>query len=83
LDNAGWEALGTTGITPAGASFMIRHYDIEYSDSPRFGEHLEIQNWFEPYPTAGQELTRLQHITREGKTMVRARSHWLWQTTHT
>ena len=79
LDNAAWEALGTTGITPAGASFTICHYDIEYSDSPRFGEHLEIRNWFEPYPAAGQEFTRFQHIIRDGKTMVRARSRWLWQ----
>ncbi len=81
LDNAGWEALTRSAITPAGAKFSIRHYDIEYVDSPRFGEHLEIQSWFEPFPTAGQECTRLQHITREGKTMVRARSRWLWQAT--
>jgi hypothetical protein len=81
LDNASWEALAASEITPSGASFTIRHYDIEYGDSPRFGEHLEVQNWFEPYPTAGQEFTRLQHITRDGKTMVRARSRWLWQAT--
>ena len=81
LDNAGWEALTRSAITPAGAKFAIRHYDIEYVDSPRFGEHLEVQSWFEPFPTAGQECTRLQHITREGKTMVRARSRWLWQAT--
>jgi len=81
LDNAGWEALAGSEITPAGASFTIRHYDIEYGDSPRFGEHLEVQNWFEPYPTAGQEFTRLQHLMRESKTMVRARSRWLWQAT--
>ena len=79
LDNAGWEALTRSAITPAGARFTIRHYDIEYVDSPRFGEHLEIQSWFEPFPTAGQEGTRHQHITRDGKTMVRARSRWLWQ----
>ncbi|HEX6481940.1 MAG TPA: hypothetical protein VF043_24115 [Ktedonobacteraceae bacterium] len=79
LDNAGWEALATTEITPATASFKIRHYDIEYSDSPRFGERLEIANWFEPYPTEGREFSRYQHITREGKKMVRAHSRWAWQ----
>jgi acyl-CoA thioesterase FadM len=82
LDNAGWEALANSGITPAGARFTIRHYDIEYGDSPRFGERLEVQSWFEPYPTPGQEFTRFQHITREGKTMVRARSRWLWEATN-
>ena len=81
LDNAGWEALARREITPAGARFTIRHYDIEYADSPLFGERLEVQSWFEPFPTAGQEFTRLQRITREGKTMVRARSRWLWQAT--
>ncbi len=79
LDNAGWEVLSRRAITPAEARFTIRHYDIEYIDSPRFGEHLEVQSWFEPFPTAEQEFTRVQHITREGKTMVRARSRWLWQ----
>ena len=81
LDNAGWQALTRSAITPAGARFTIRHYDIEYLESPRFGEHLEVQSWFEPLPMEGQECTRLQHITREGKTMVRACSRWLWQAT--
>ncbi|GAC1346685.1 MAG: hypothetical protein NVSMB27_10700 [Ktedonobacteraceae bacterium] len=79
LDNAGWEALASSEITPARARLTIRYYDIEYVDSPRFGERLEVQSWFEPFPAAGQEFTRFQHITREGKTMVRARSRWLWQ----
>lgn len=79
LDNAGWEALGTTGITPATASFKICHYNIEYNDSPRFGEHLEVQTWFEPYPEAGQEFSRFQRIIREGKVMVRAYSRWLFE----
>ena len=79
LDNAGWEALARSEITPALARFTIRHYDIEYADSPLFGERLEVQSWFEPFPAPGQEFTRFQRITREGKTMVRARSRWLWQ----
>jgi acyl-CoA thioesterase FadM len=78
LDNAGWEALARSEITPAVASFTIRHYDIEYGDSPRFGEQLEVESWFEPFPMAGQEFSRLQRIAREGKTMVRSRSRWLW-----
>ena len=81
LDNAGWEALASSEITPASARFTIHHYDIEYSDSPRFGEQLEIQNWFEPFPTPGQDFTRFQHMLRGGKTVVRACSHWLWETT--
>ena len=79
LDNAGWEALASSEITPADARFTIRHYDIEYGDSPRFGEHLEIHNWFEPFPTPGHEFTRVQHMTRGGKTMVRACSRWFWE----
>ena len=80
FDNAGWEALASSEITPARARFTIHHYDIEYSDSPRFGEQLEIQNWFEPFPTPGHEFTRFQHMTRGGKTMVRACSRWFWET---
>jgi acyl-CoA thioesterase FadM len=81
LDNAGWEALSRSEITPAEARFAIRHYDIEYADSPRFGDRLEVESWFEPFPTVGREFTRLQRITRAGKTMIRARSRWLWQAT--
>ncbi len=80
LDNASWEALASSEITPAIARFTIRDYDIEYVDSPRFGEQLEIQNWFEPFPTPGQEFTRFQHMTRGSKTMVRACSRWFWET---
>jgi acyl-CoA thioesterase FadM len=79
LDNAGWEALASSKITPACARFAIRHYDIEYGDSPRFGEQLEIQNWFEPFPAPGHEFNRFQHVMRGGKTMVRACSRWFWQ----
>ena len=80
LDNAGWEALESRKITPDIARFTIRDYDIEYGDSPRFGEQLEIRNWFEPFPTHGQEFTRFQHMIRGGKTTVRACSRWIWET---
>ncbi len=79
LDNASWEALARSDITPAIARFTIREYDIEYVDSPRFGEQLEIQNWFESFPKPGHEFTRYQHMTRRGKTIVRACSRWFWE----
>ncbi|HET8911135.1 MAG TPA: acyl-ACP thioesterase domain-containing protein [Ktedonobacteraceae bacterium] len=79
LDNAGWESLAKNEIVPGQARFTPLHYDVEYVDSPRFGEHLEIQSWFEPFPSPGQEFTRLQQITRAGKTMLRTRSHWFWE----
>jgi acyl-CoA thioesterase FadM len=78
LDNAGWESLAKNEIVPGQALFTPLHYDVEYVDSPRFGEHLEIQSWFEPFPSPGQEFTRMQQITRAGKTMIRTRSHWFW-----
>ncbi len=80
LDNAAWEELSNRGITPANARITLRDYDIEYVDSPRFGEQLEIQNWFEPMPAPGQSFTRFQHMLRDGKTMVRACSRWFWET---
>jgi acyl-CoA thioesterase FadM len=79
LDNAGWEALANRDITPTNARLIPRDYDIEYVDSPLFGEHLEIQNWFEPIPTPGESFTRFQNIVRDGKTMVRACSRWIWE----
>ena len=78
LDNAAWEAYAKGGITPDTTKFTALHYDIEYIDSPRFGESLTIQSWLETLSAAGQEFTRHQQITREGKVMVRAHSRWLW-----
>ena len=80
LDNAAWETLTGSDINPESARLTIREYDIEYVDSPRFGEQLEIQNWFEPYPTPGQEFTRFQQMSRARKMMVRACSNWFWET---
>jgi len=79
LDNAAWEAYARDGITPDTTKFTALHYDIEYIDSPRFGDSLIIQSWLEPLPSAGQEFTRYQQITREGKVMVHAHSRWLSQ----
>jgi acyl-CoA thioesterase FadM len=80
LDNASWEAYAKGGITPDTAQFTILHYDIDYVDSPRLGERLEIQSWLDPFPSAGQECSRLQQITRRGRVMVRAYSRWLLRT---
>jgi acyl-CoA thioesterase FadM len=79
LDNAAWDAALRAGVTPDSASFAPLQYDIEYVDSPRFGDELLLQSWFEPFPTAGQEFTRMQQIVRADKVMVRARSRWRWQ----
>lgn len=82
LEDAGWDACARAGITPDTASFEILEYDLEYIDSPRFGDKLTIQTWCEPFPEAGQEFNRFQQITREGKVMVRARSRWLCEPTN-
>jgi acyl-CoA thioesterase FadM len=79
LDNAAWEVLVGNDITPATHSFQPLTYDIEYAESPRFGEHLEIQSWLSPLPAEGQPFSRTQQISRAGKLMVRAHSRWAWQ----
>ncbi|HLI08125.1 MAG TPA: hypothetical protein VKV40_16270 [Ktedonobacteraceae bacterium] len=79
LDNAAWEAYAAEGITPEVARIDALRYDIEYIDSPRFDDRLEIQTWLVPFPSPGQEFSQLQQITREGKTVVRAHSRWLWR----
>ena len=77
LDNASWQAYAKYGISPDATVLRPLSYDIEYIDSPRFGEQLEIQSWLQPFPSTGQECSRFQHITRDGKAMVRAYSRWL------
>lgn len=79
LDDAGWDVCAQGSITPDTAKLEPLHYDIEYVDSPLFGEKLEIQTWLEPFPSAGHEWSRFQQITREGKVVVRAHSRWLWR----
>jgi acyl-CoA thioesterase FadM len=79
LDNAAWGAYASAGITPDTARFDPLHYDIEYVDSPLFGDELTVQSWLHPLPTVGQECVRHQQITRAGKVMVRAHSRWLWR----
>lgn len=77
LDNATWDAYAQRGIQPDTTTLHALTYDIEYVDSPRFGDHLTIQSWLEPVPSeVGQECSRFQQITRAGKTMVGAYSRW-------
>ncbi len=78
LDDAAWEALARYEITPDKQHFTIQSYDIEYVDSPRFGDELLIQTWFEPFPVPHEPYFRTQQIVRDGKLMVRARSRWSW-----
>ena len=40
LDDAGWEGLAVLKITPERARLTIRRYDIDFGDSPRFGDRL-------------------------------------------
>jgi YbgC/YbaW family acyl-CoA thioester hydrolase len=79
LDNAAWETYRQRGTTPDDATIHALEYDIEYKESARLGDQLEIQSWFDPSPSAGQEFSRLQLITRDGVELVRARSHWQWK----
>lgn len=76
LDNAAWEAYTASNIMPDTHHFAVQSYEIDYLDSPHFGETLAVQSWFDPLPASGQEFTRFQQITRDGAVMVRARSRW-------
>ncbi len=79
LENAAWQAYATNGITPENTRFIPINYDIEYVESPQFGDQLEIQSWLNPFSFAEQKSTtgtRYQQIVRGGKIAVRAYSHW-------
>lgn len=78
LDDAAWDSSARAGLTPETTSFQARSYDIEYIDSPRFGEELLIQTWFEPWPRPAQEFQRMQQITCAGKIMIKAHSRWFF-----
>jgi acyl-CoA thioesterase FadM len=82
LDNAVWTVYANMAITPDTALFTPLAYDIEYADSPRFGEQIEVQSWFDPFPAEDQEFTRFQRILRGEKLVLRACSRWM-RTTRT
>lgn len=79
LDDAAWAVYTNAGISPETATIHLRQYDIEYIDSARLDEHLTIETWFDPFPSAGSTFTRYQQIKREGVVLVRALSHWEWK----
>lgn len=77
LDDASWEAYASEGLTPDNIRLDPLYYDIEYGDSPRFGEILTIQSWLDPIPASGQSFNRRQQIIRNGKVAVQAYSRWM------
>jgi acyl-CoA thioesterase FadM len=77
LDNAAWEAYSRAGILPDVATINALDYDIEYVESARFAEQLEIQSWLDPFPVGEGEFSRIQQVRREGVVVVRARSRWM------
>ncbi len=80
LDNASWQVYAKNGISPNTTMLDSLSYDIEYVNSPRFGNRLAIQSWLESPSVAGQECSRLQQITHDEKVMVKAFSRWLYRT---
>jgi YbgC/YbaW family acyl-CoA thioester hydrolase len=79
FDNAAWEAYSRAGIMSTAAHIDVLAYDIDYAESARFGDQLEIQSWFDPFPSVGKEFSRFQQIVRKGVVLVRARSRWIWR----
>ncbi len=76
LDNAAWDAYAEAGLTPDAGTVQALEYDVEYVESARLGERLEIATWLDPLPIARQPFTRLQQIKRGESILVRARSRW-------
>lgn len=75
LDNAGWEAQAPD-LPETGALFPL-HYDLEYLDYALLGQELEVQTWLETLPNG--DFDRLQHLSRDGRPIARARSQWQWK----
>jgi acyl-CoA thioesterase FadM len=81
LDNAAWEAFAFLGVLPdSGAGQLLPlHYDIEYLESAKAGDWLEVDSWFQAVAGATAQFERYQRVRREGRLLVRARSRWRWQ----
>ena len=77
LDDAAWQHWASKGVTPVSTRLDPVYYDIEYGDSPLFGETLTIQSWLTPFETGEQPSSRIQHVMRGEKVAVRAHSRWL------
>jgi Predicted thioesterase len=81
LDNAAWKSYVTADMLPTNVGMSARTYDIEYIASIPFGESVEIETWFEPFPIVDEEFSRIQQIVHGGRVAVRADSRWLCRTT--
>ena len=55
----------------------VARTDLEYLESARYGERLEIATWFTPAPGA---LDAHQRLLREDddRTLVQATTRWRW-----
>jgi acyl-CoA thioesterase FadM len=84
LDDAGWEAkTRAVGITPLNVpgALVPEYYDIEYLESARWGDRLEVYNWFGvENPANATNFERLQQIRNNGKVLARSLSRWRWHT---
>ncbi len=82
MDNAGWEALNAVGLLPDPDSGQLlpQNYDIEYHESAKAGETLQVHSWFQPILDDGPgRFERLQQVRRDDRLLLRARSVWQWQ----
>ncbi|HEX2912184.1 MAG TPA: thioesterase family protein [Chloroflexia bacterium] len=81
LDNAAWEAFAQLDLRPDNlACYPVPlHYDIEYLESAKAGDRLEVKSWFEPLANVPDGFERFQLVTRNGTTLLRSRSRWRWE----
>ena len=74
LEDAGWplERMIDGGAVP-----VLRHADLEYLESARYGDRLEITTWF---GAAEDRLQAHQRIVRQGgeRPLVRVATRWQW-----
>lgn len=81
LDDAAWEAFASLEILPdtRDGRLLPLHYDIEYLESAKAGDELEVDSWFQPVSGEAAQFECYQRIRREGRLLVRARSRWRWE----
>ncbi len=82
MDDAAWEAFAAKDLLPdSGRGYPVpQFYDIEYLESARAGDSLEIQSWLQSAPAEAENYERWQQVYRAGRLIVRAHSRWGWQT---
>jgi acyl-CoA thioesterase FadM len=76
LDNAGWDACAGMGITPDTTELHACEYEIEYNESARLGQQVDVHTWWDPSPPVTQENIRYQRVTSDNHLLVQARSRW-------